>query len=299
MKLDAINGSIIYYNDNQVIHTREYYNYCLNLFKNYLQNNNVNINIIFGNYNVNFNNANKTIRVDIQCEHTLVKVGGRSVNEKIYGSVDSDDGKYLIRIDKFNYFNSLNSVIEYSQPNIYNISTNEFFSDYLKKINYIAPTIYDIDFDLEYKNDIITLFNSNSGNKRRDLILNDLNEVGVKYKMVENCFNEECLVNTYKHSKIMVNVHQTDHHHTFEELRILPAISNGVIIISEDTPLKGVIPYGEYIVWAPYGELAKKTKEVADNYLEYYDKIFNGGRLKNILLDLKENNKKKIGNIIK
>ena len=90
----------------------------------------------------------------------------------------------------------------------------------------------------------------------------------------------------------MVNVHQTDHHHTFEELRVLPALLNCVIIISEDVPLKESIPYGEYIIWCTYDEIPAKTLEVINNYTYYFDKLFTNGNIDVILNNINTNNLK-------
>ena len=42
---------------------------------------------------------------------------------------------------------------------------------------------------------------------------------------------------------ILVNVHQTEEHHTLEEFRILPALLRGMVIISEVSPLIEYVPY--------------------------------------------------------
>jgi len=288
MIIDKIKNSYIIYTNNQVVHTREYYNYCVSLLKKWLNDIDDDLNIIFGDYNFDFDNPNKIIKVDIQCEHTLVKNGGRSVTNKIYGNVKSDDGYYLVRIDKFNYLNSLDMVIEYSLPNIENIKTSGKFNDYLNKVFYVAPMLYKSKFD-GVKTDIITLFDHNN-NHRRSNILNKLKEYGVNNKIVTNCFSHECLLNTYDKTKIMVNVHQTDHHHTFEELRVLPALLNGVIIISEDVPLKEAIPYNEYIIWCNYEDIPSKTLEVMNNYTYYFDKLFTNGNIDVILDKININN---------
>ena len=86
---------------------------------------------------------------------------------------------------------------------------------------------------------------------------------------------------------------------TFEELRVLPALLNGVIIISENVPLKEKIPYSEYIIWVEYEKLAETTLEVYNNYLEYYDKIFTQGNLKEILTNMEINNSNVFNKIIK
>jgi hypothetical protein len=284
MIIDKINNSYLCYTNNQVIHTREYYNYILVLLKEWLSKSDVNLNVIFGNYFFDFKNNNKTLKIDIQCEHTLVKEGGRSVNDIIYGNVENTDGYYLVRIDKFDYLNSLDYIIEYSQPNIENIKSCKKFEDFLSKVIYISPMIYPIKFYGE-KSKVITLFESNSNNRRRN-ILEQMNKLKINNYEVNNCFSNECLLELYNETKIMVNVHQTEHHHTFEELRVLPALINGVIIISEDVPLKEKIPYNEFIVWADYDNISNKTLDVLNNYELYYDKIFKNPKLTNILNEM-------------
>lgn len=278
MVVEQVNKSFILYDNNYNTLIQEYYNYSVNLLKMWLAKNNISINIIVGNYNHNFNNTNRTIKIDIQCEHTLVKTGGRSVQQHIYGNVPCDGGTYLIRVDNFNYYNSIDYIIEYSLPNIYNLSTNDIFEEYLNKNIYIAPLLFAPNFTSLTRKNIITMFTDNS-NCRRSEILNCLKQLSVEFTSVSNCYTNDCLYDIYKDSKILVNVHQTDHHHTFEELRVLPALLSGVIIVSEDVPLKEKIPYSDYIVWSSYDNIAQTVKDVSDNYEYYFNKIFSDTEL--------------------
>jgi hypothetical protein len=98
-----INNSYFYYENNFGI-INDYYQYIVNILIKILNNINANINITLCNNNYDFNNDNKTIRININWEHTIVKKGGRSIP---YGTLDSiilDDNNeyYLIRIDRFN-----------------------------------------------------------------------------------------------------------------------------------------------------------------------------------------------------
>jgi len=155
--------------------------------------------------------------------------------------------------------------------------------------------LYDIDFH-NVKTDIITLFDA-KGNQRRVNILNKLKELEVNNKTITDCFSNKCLLNTYNKAKILINVHQTEHHHTFEELRVLPALLNGVIIISEDVPLKEKIPYSDFIIWCDYDKICEKTLEVSENYEKYYNEIFTNHKLKTILNDMKTNNLESFNNV--
>ena len=288
IKVDKIEQSNLAY----VVVTDPYYNYCVDLLKSNLEQIKNPVNLIllyFGFEDYNFNNGYKTIKICIQYEHTLVKVGGRDTNNSEIGGI-KNNGKenYLVRIDRYDYLKNLDFIIEYSKPNIHNISTIKKYDEYLKKNIYIAPII-EINFNNFNKKDTITLFGSNKSDRRNNFY-NKINKYGI------NCINkfgfttENELKKLYSSTKILVNIHQTDHHHTFEELRVLPALCQGTIIISENVPLKEKIPYSEYIIWCDYDEITNKILEIQNNYEFFYNKIFNKNLL-NQLNELNLNNK--------
>lgn len=297
MIIEAINNSFLVYNpeDNRTIHG--FYMHCVNLIKKSLIKNNLNLNVILGNYSPEFSNTNKIVKIGIQYEHTLVKLGGRSVQEIIFGDIKHEDGVYLIRIDNFEYYNNLDSIIEYSLANIHNISTNKKFDDYLKRVTYISSAYYNINFEKELKTDIITMF-VDSSNFRRNNVLSDLANLNVPITKIQNCYDSDGLNEIYKKSKILINVHQTEHHHTLEELRILPALMTGVLIISEKVPLTDIIPYSDYIIWSNYENIAQTTFEVMNNYEYYYNKIFIEGKLTLILSNLIKNDENAFDKIL-
>lgn len=288
--------SQICYKTHPDIHTGEYYNYCLNLLAEAVLNHIDPVNVIFGDIDFKFENSNPIIKIDIQPEHTLVKAGGRSVEEVIMGKVKTFEGdNYLVRIPNFKYYSSLDATIEYSIPNIKNIQTAEDTRclEYAQTSRYIAPVIYeDVNFEDTGKKETITMFSSNPS-PRRASFSSRANVVNIK-----DAFSKEELRVVYYNSKILVNVHQTDHHHTFEELRVLPALCNGVLIISEEVPLKEEIPYSESIIWSSYDRLPETIEKVKENYDYYYKKIFTE-KLHNDLVKLQEDNLKNIKDIIK
>jgi len=287
--VEKINKGIICYHSNPPIHISQYYNYCLQLLKNKLFEIEKPVNIIFGLIKYKFNNKNLVLKIDIQCEHTLVKNGGRGVKKKYFGKVKTDDGdQYLVRIDKYEYLKDLDLIIDYSIPNLINIAESGYFEEYRKKTMVVSPLMYKVNYDSTYKNDTITLFSDNMS-VRRNRFLEEIKKRGINCINVNNCYSELDLLSIYKNTKILVNVHQTCHHHTFEELRVLPALSNGVIVISESVPLKEKIPYGEFIVWSNYEDLTDTIIEVQSNYVGYYDKIFGNKKLESLLLKMREN----------
>lgn len=285
-----------FYNKQHDKVIKEYYLYIAKLIENNFKNHNYNI--ILGNYNYDFENEYPTVKIDIQCEHTLVKKGGRGTETAVEGKVPYNNDFYLVRIDKPNYILGLDFIIEYSLPNIENIRLSEFYDNYLKKVIYIAPLIYELtDLTIENRTKIITMF-INTNEFRRHQLIKSLLPID-NYENVTDCFSKEDLEKVYKDTRILVNIRQTEHHDTFEELRVLPALLKGVIIISEDVPLRDKIPYNEFIIWCKYDEVLETVKRVEDNYEFYWNSIFNNNKLKNIIDIMKVNNHNNIKEKIK
>jgi len=134
--------------------------------------------------------------------------------------------------------------------------------------------------------------------QRRIELLDSLNKLNIGHKNINNIFGKEEMKKLYYESKILINIHQAEYPHTFEELRVLSALLCGLIIIAEESPLKEEIPYNEYIIWSSYKDIPNKTKEVLDNYDEYHKKIFGDNKLKEILDKLELDNYNNVKNKI-
>ena len=203
-----------------------------------------------------------------------------------YNNID-----YIVRIDKMDSLESYDYVIEYSLPNINHIMTisdNPRIKKYLDKNIHISCNMYDIKFEKLNRSKIITLFFAWSG--RRSTLYDSLINNDIQVQNVHNCFQKECLLDVYKNTKILINVHQTDFHDTAEELRILPALMSGVIVIAEDSPIKEKIPYHEFIIWEKIENIPNKVIDVQKNYDSYFESIFGGNKLKNVLLEIEKQN---------
>lgn len=294
MVLEKINRCYLAHNPEHDIHIREYYRYCTSLLRKRLEKQSEDINIIFGPYNVVFPNQNRVVRIDLQVEHTLVKEGGRSVDQVLYGTVQYGEGNYyLIRIPNYEYYSSLDYVIEYSAPNIHNVSTNSLFNEYRKKLLHIYPTLYKPEIStVEGREGIYCLFTK--GNIRRDTIVDKMQKNKLSINNITDCFESEELQSVYRRGRVLVNIHQTDHHDTFEELRVLPALLNGIVVVSEDVPLKDKILYSDLIIWTSYEDLPNKVLEVNNNYEYYHNMIFGKNKLEEYSSCMIKNNSKNI-----
>jgi hypothetical protein len=289
--LTQINNSYFYYMENGGI-INDYYQSIVEIIKKILTNTtNISVNIILGDppHNI-FNNKNKTIIINLNWEHTLVKINGRDTNNAPVGNIicNDDNTNYLVRIDRYNKLNNADIIIDYSIPNIVNVLKSNLFHEFSKKHIYISSSIHELYF-LKENRDITTLTTFiNIHEERRYKLLENIKNLNIPHLNVNNCFEKLQLQNLYKNTKILINIHQTHHHHTFEELRVLPAIECGVIVICENSPLSHLIPYHNYIIWSSYDDILNKVNEVINNYDYYHNLIFT--QKSNILSELNHTN---------
>ena len=282
MTLLRINNSVIYYNWVEPSCVSDYFTYILSLTKQFVSSYNYGVNIIFGHDAICFDNNNPTIRIGCNFEHTLVKRGGRGADGAIIGNIpvlQNMSECYLVRLDNFTNLSLCDIVIDYSNPNIENVRAANVWKNYYCKLLYIAPHLYNDGFIKENRDiPILTTF-LNTNEPRRRLLLDTISRYSLQHTNINNCFEYKELQCLYKRTKILINIHQTDHHCTFEELRVLPALLCGAIVISEYSPLYELVPYHECIIWSSYENILNVVMDVHDNFDKYYERVFN---MKNI-----------------
>lgn len=158
--------------------------------------------------------------------------------------------------------------MEHSNTNINHISIFKPNDDYLKKTLYLPPFYNDFNKkEFKRENEFITLHNIN---ERREKILK-----GMVVKNINNIFRKNEIYENYNNYKVLLNIHQTDECLTFEELRCLPALSSGILIISEDVPYKESIPYSKHIIWSSVDKIQEISNDVIKNYDDYRKIYFN------------------------
>ena len=298
---DAVDR-VIAYNANHDLAIREYYLYVVNLFQQAAGALNLDYNFLFGNYDFAFENKLQVLKVDIQFEHTLVKPGGRDSQDAPAGQVPilAANANYLVRIPRFDYLKNLDIIIEYSMPNVENVRRSGLYNCYLDKLVYISPLIYEFEqpvFRTDRAHPCITMF-ADTSQPRRKAFLDQLEGVGIPNSNIVNCFGKDELRAIYADTKILLNIRQTDHHDTLEELRILPALMSGVIIISETAPLREIVPYGEFVIFAEPGKLPEKAQYVLEHYEQVWDGIFRSPRFAHVMQQLKEKNEQRIADFL-
>lgn len=270
----------------------EYYRYCVALFRSSLHEKPHALNLVFGNAAASFRNELPVVRIGLQYEHTLVRTGGRDSADAPHGLINLVDGTetYLVRIAEWTELRQMDIVIEYSRANAWNVASSGRFDDYARRQIVIAPVLGQIDFHSpERPRELISLFADPEQSRRRAL-LDEATRRGLPLRNIQGIFALSGLRRLYRQTRILINIHQTDHHHTFEELRVLPALMCGVIVISESSPLRTHIPYHEFIVWADYADLLAVAAEVRAHYAQHWQRMFGDGRLAALLQSLHQTN---------
>ena len=229
-----------------------------------------------------------------QLEHNLVLKEGINIKNIIIGNVKSiyNNDKYFVRIVNLENYDKYDYIIEYSLLNIENIKrSNKFSKQFIDKILYLPPFVYDINFNFnnERNINILTSF-ININQPRRKKVFEKLNMNNILFTNITNIFEKNKLRDIYDNTKILINIHQTPYHHTLEEFRLIPALSRGIVIISEIVPMKELLPYHDYIIWTTYDNIIETVKNTITKYDFYHTKFFGDkSSLFNVLKGLNNN----------
>ena len=224
----------------------------------------------------------RNIVIHFSDEHNVVLPGGRHLpsNSRV-GRVPTKDGNgfYLVCLNYPVCVDAADIVLEYSNMNIQNIRLSGFHSDaFLRKFVYIPaiPLVYEpakLNHSLRLRPMMTTFGYTNPRGDRRTEINEQINALRIRIENIHYNSLEEYEARLDE-TQILVNVHQTPHHHTLEEFRVLPALLRGVLIVSEWVPLQEALPFRDYVIFAPYDELVSTAAKVFNNYTHYWQLFF-------------------------
>ncbi len=234
----------------------------------------------------------------VNLEHTLVLPGGRGSGRAPVGSIQSirEDGEsYLVRLQGHDrvIYNS-RAIVDYSQSNIENVLNSPVDFLYRDKSIYISPAMGEKKLVVNGASarDVgaaYVIMNLGGINDRRHEILNVFtNQTGVPVVNLTNLANSSD--SRLNRAGILINLHQTEHHHTLEELRILPAMLNGMLVISEPSPLLDHVSYSDLIYFAEPQDLGSTFLAIRSNFRIEWEARYGGGKLDELKRELNSHN---------
>ncbi len=276
VKSIKVNKTDLSYEDKwDVSNLNEYYQYILNNLIGFFKINNVPLSVNFG-----CDSLIKDINLEFQYEHTIIKSG-----------ID-----YLCSIYRVDYLSKCDLVFEYSNANVTHIKNFTEYTEYSNVCRYYPPLLYEITETYtgnRFKN-CLTIHNPSP---RRHNIHQKI-DMDYYHAVCEgDLYDKDIMRKTMNNYKLLINIHQTDFSHTLEELRVLPSLMSGILLISEDVPYKESIPYSKHIIWSQYNNLVDTINDVLNNYEYYREKYLHN--LNETLLEMKLNSDNVINTFFK
>lgn len=238
--------------------------------------------------------SSDVISIFWQVEHGIL-LSDADCGSQRFVSESKRDSCYHLRYEPEHSLLGYDIVIEYSLPNVFVLQqSGQYSKNILSKILYIPPMSFKKSKFIattQRSIDCLALYSARTfaPGTRRAAILDTLHTAGVTVTVISDKHKVEEAEDTFRHSKIVLNTHQTDTHHTLEEFRVLPALLHGAIVVSEPSPFMHVVPYHEYIIFSETSDLAHTIKDVLDNYEYYYGAIHGPeSRLKDIFVNMRQ-----------
>ena len=212
------------------------------------------------------------LRLYLQTEHTHVSASCPDDNcraaplggvQNVINPVSlSTEEFYKVRVANLDNISSAVAMIDYSKANILNLQTCPSLSAKAPRHILIHPALpkpINTTFEEWIRREFdVGIFWVKPYSNRRKSVLDRLADSGT-LKILADTAPAHKIHSLYRRCRIVLNVHQSDYHHTPEELRIIPAIMCGCAVISESSAGQLTTPFSEQVVWSRYEDLAHTT----------------------------------------
>ena len=214
--------------------------------------------------------------IAVNCEHTLVATGGHGLESTPSDEVLYDGKGYRTRLLGADGIPSCScALVDYSRANIEHVRRSGLYPQVSQQHYYIAPSIFGdgllVPSATETRNlPLLTTFVSPDIPRRARL----LERLPAGHTNRADVWGAAALHDLYLQTRILINVHQTDYHRTLEELRILPALQCGVIVVSEPVPLASEVPYHSCIVFEELDGIPELVSEILADYPKWHARLF-------------------------
>lgn len=216
----------------------------------------------------------KSLRIVVQPEQTITS---SSESDQIFAqskTIDPANGKpYFVRIlGDFDGFAEADFIFEYSATNLAHVLNSDLAPLYRDRAIYIPPLIGFPDHERTIRSapTISTMFGGPGVGRRADMLA-EMHKRGIHST---NIFNKIDYKKAFQDVAIMLNYRQFSSFHTLEELRVLPSLVQGCIVVTEDAPLLTNVPYSEFLEVATELQFVDKVQHVAEHYEEVWGRVF-------------------------
>jgi hypothetical protein len=239
-------------------------------------------------------------RIGFQYEHTVVRPGGGDSTGAPPSRTPLADGKgvYLARLLHREAHERCDRVIEYSEINRVHLERAGGFEEHLARTVVLAPLLYPLDTRPRARRQrMITLF-SDEHSGRRAVFLQEARAAGLPVVNRRRAFAARVLRRLLRDTRILVNLRRTNDHHTIEELRILPALLCGVVVVSEDGPLRELLPYQQHIVWASRERLVEAVRAVDADYPAWRARLIECPDLPAVIARMADDNARNVASML-
>lgn len=189
------------------------------------------------------------------------------------GIRENDEGCFLVRLyGPEAGFVAADAVIDYSNTNIRNVLSSDKAFLYEAKAQYVAPLLGNQKEISEPRpnGQVATMFGSPHLG-RRAKFLRELSESGVS---VTNIREYDDYNIAFSDTSILLNYRQYNHFQTLEELRVLPALMRGVIVLSERGPLWEHVPFAQVLEAFDPGEIVSSIRDLQATYKAVWESTF-------------------------
>ena len=269
---------------------RLYEEYILSI-KKFIDKNYTDSNIDIKYFDITLFELNMINSIDLSLYDKIFYTGDLNILNDIITLTNNDYKKiYFINIEQLShpsyyvYIRNINTnlnIIDYSEENIP-------FCKLIYNNVYLFPPYFDnIDVNINEKSiDILSITN----NEYRKNIINNIN-FNENYKLVfiDNCYGKE-RDDLFMKTKIYINIHCSNNHNTMELIRMVNLIMNKVIIITNNSIYSDLLYIKDYIIICNDDkDIDVLIDEVLNNYMYYYNKIFNNFKYDDYLSYIKKN----------
>ena len=193
-------------------------------------------------------------------------------------------------------FDKADAILDYSAANITHVKQSPLAHLYAGKSFHLAPMFPNSPRNLEPRAQpaVHTMYGSPDAG-RRSLITKLITDAGITVTNISNYHDYDL---AFRDAAILVNFRQVEYFSTPEELRILPALLQRVIVITEDTEALAQSSLAPFVIRANRNDVVTVTRSIIDDYVKVWKSIFSSGLFEQFIAQSEQNNQRNIQQIL-